>query len=84
MVTFPYDFISFLMIIYGLTYFFGKLLEKIRIPWVFSALIFGMLFSVNNPFKQFTSANEFSFMSDMGMYLLLFIIGFGIDFKRMK
>lgn len=64
------------------TFLFGRLLEKVRIPWVFSALFLGLLYSVLNLPKEIISSETFSFMAKLGMYFLLFIIGFDLNIKE--
>ncbi|MBU1151922.1 cation:proton antiporter [Patescibacteria group bacterium] len=61
------------------TFVLGRLLEKIRIPWVFAALFLGLALSFNNPFAEITSTDTFDYMAQLGMYFLLFIIGFDIN-----
>jgi len=70
---------AFLFIFIG-----GRFLEKLRIPWIFSALIIGSLLAVRNPFSEITSSPTFLFLAQLGMYFLLFIIGFEIDLKKLK
>ncbi len=67
-----------------LTFLLGKLIEKWKIPWIFSALIIGTLLAIKNPFTAVTNSPEFAFLSQLGMFFLLFIIGFEIDLKKMK
>ena len=74
----------FLSAIFLLTYLIGMLIEKIHIPWIFSALIIGFILAIYNPFSSITSSSIFDFFSQLGMYFLLFIIGFEIDLKEMK
>jgi Kef-type K+ transport system membrane component KefB len=74
----------FLSAIFLLTYLIGMLIEKIHIPWIFSALIIGFILAIYNPFASITSSSIFDFFSQLGMYFLLFIIGFEIDLKEMK
>ena len=62
----------------------GRLIEKIRVPWIFAALILGALLAVYNPFISITSSESFIFMAELGMYFLLFIIGFEINLKEIK
>jgi len=64
-----------LSLVFFLTFVFGKVIEKIRIPWVFAALFIGILMSSSNPFSSITSSESFKFLSELGMYFLLFIIG---------
>ncbi len=74
----------FLSIIFLLTFVIGKLIEKIHIPWIFSSLILGFCLAIYNPFTEIINSSTFNFLSQLGMYLLLFIIGFEIDLKEMK
>lgn len=74
----------FLSAVLAFTLFFGRLIEKIRVPWVFSALFLGLLLSLQNPFTEITSSDTFIFLSDLGMYFLLFIIGLELDIKELK
>ncbi len=67
-----------------LTFLIGRLLEKIRVPWIFSALLIGSLLAIYNPFTDITSSPTFEFLAQLGMYFLLFIIGFEIDLKKFK
>ena len=74
----------FLSVIFLLTYIIGMLIEKIHIPWIFAALILGFVLAIYNPFSSITSSSTFDFFSQLGMYFLLFIIGFEVDLKEMK
>ena len=68
--------------VFLLTLALGVLLEKIRIPWIFSALLIGLGLATYNPFSDITSSSEFRFMATLGMYFMLFIIGFELDVKQ--
>jgi len=74
----------FLGTIFFFTLILGSLLEKIRVPWVFAALILGLAFAFYNPFPEITSSPTFEFLAWMGMYFLLFLIGFELDIKKIK
>ena len=74
----------FLGIAFLLTFLIGELLEKIRIPWIFSALLIGSGLAIYNPFTFITSSPTFEFLAQLGMYFLLFIIGFEIDLRKLK
>ncbi len=65
------------------TFLAGELLEMIRVPWIFAALLFGTVLSFYNPFDSITSSDSFIFLSQLGMYFLLFIIGFEIDLRSL-
>lgn len=69
--------------LFFLTLILGKLIEKIRIPWIFSALFIGLFVSLHNPFQEITSSITFTFLAQLGMYFLLFIIGFDLDVKEL-
>ena len=71
--------ILFLAMVFLLTFLIGRLLEKIRIPWIFSSLLIGLGLAAYNPFKDITSSSAFIFLAQLGMYFLLFIIGFEIN-----
>ncbi len=60
----------------------GLLLEKIRVPWIFGALIFGLIVSFYNPMGNIPSAHLIKFLSQLGMYFLLFMIGIEINIKE--
>jgi Kef-type K+ transport system membrane component KefB len=74
----------FLATVFLLTFLIGILLKRIKIPWIFGALLVGSLLAIYNPFEAITSSPSFEFLAQLGMYLLLFIIGFEIDLKMLK
>ncbi len=74
----------FLGVTFLLIFIIGKLLEKIRIPWIFSALIIGAVMAIYNPFETIVKSQTFDFLAQLGMYFLLFIIGFQINLKKLK
>jgi Kef-type K+ transport system membrane component KefB len=78
------NFSLFLAFVYFFTYLVGRFVEKIRVPWVFAALLLGFLLAVRNPFATFTSSGTFTFLGELGMYFLLFMIGFELDLEELK
>ena len=74
----------FLGLIFILTFLIGNLIEKIRIPWIFASLIIGFFLAIYNPFEYITSSSTFTFLAQLGMYFLLFIIGLEIDLRELK
>jgi len=74
----------FLSFIYISTFLVGKLIEKIRVPWIFASLIIGFFLAIYNPFAYITSSKTFTFLAQLGMYFLLFIIGLEINLKELK
>ncbi|MCD6476686.1 MAG: cation:proton antiporter, partial [Candidatus Aenigmarchaeota archaeon] len=65
------------------TLLLGKVIEKIRVPWIFAALLLGSLLAIYNPFETVTSSETFDLLAHIGMYLLLFMIGFKLDLKKL-
>ena len=74
----------FLSLAFLTVYILGPLIEKIRVPWIFAALIVGAALAINNPFPEVVEDPSFNFLADLGMYFMLFIIGLEIDLKAMK
>ncbi|HIQ50176.1 MAG TPA: cation:proton antiporter [Nanoarchaeota archaeon] len=72
-----------LAIIYLFTFFVGHFLEKIKVPWIFSALIFGFIISITQEFQELVTSETFSFLALLGMHFLLFMIGFEIDLNEL-
>lgn len=73
----------FLALIFAITFLVGKLVEKIRVPWIFAALLIGFCLAVYNPFTAVTSSETFEFLAELGMYFLLFMIGFELDLNKL-
>ncbi len=72
-----------LTIVYLFTFVIGHFLEKIKIPWIFSALILGFIFSITTIFQGPVTSEPFSFLAFLGMYFLLFVIGFEINLNEL-
>jgi len=70
--------------IFLFTFFFGILLEKIKIPWIFAALVLGLIFAFYAPFSEIVSSETFRFLAWLGMYFLLFLIGFELDLEKIR
>jgi len=63
----------------------GFLLEKyLRMPWMFSALFLGIIFSSFGLFQSTIQDATFNVLSTMGMLFLLFMIGFNLEIGQMK
>lgn len=71
----------FLSLLFLATFLIGQLIEKIRVPWIFAALLLGAFLSLFNPFSSITSSPIILFLAKLGMYFLLFIIGFEINIQ---
>lgn len=74
----------FLALTFLFVFLVGRLVEKARVPPIFAALILGMLFAVYNPFPTMTSSEAFTFLAELGMYSLLFLIGFKLDLAQLQ
>jgi len=74
-----------LFIVYATTFYGGKLLQKVRIPWIFAALLLGTVFSLQgNWFNDIFQSGSFQLLSEFGILFLLFIIGFSINLKEIR
>jgi Kef-type K+ transport system membrane component KefB len=74
----------FLAIILLLTFLIGRLVEKARVPWIFAALLIGLSLAIYNPLPSCTSSETFTFLAQLGMYSLLFMVGFELDIKELQ
>ena len=74
----------FISIAFLFIFLFGRFLEKMRVPWIFASLFLGILLSVYNPFNSITTSDTFVFFGELGMYFLLFIVGFEVSLQELK
>jgi len=78
------DVLLLIVISYSVALGFGHLLQKyLKIPWMFAALFFGLVLSALGLFRSTFESDVFKLLETFGMYFLLFIIGFNLDFKTM-
>jgi len=78
------DVLLLIIITYSISLSIGYVLQKyLRMPWMFSSLFFGLILSALGLFKSTIESDLFRLLETLGMYLLLFIIGYSIDFKKM-
>jgi Kef-type K+ transport system membrane component KefB len=76
--------LQLVVLTYAVSLSLGYLLQKfLRMPWLFSSLFFGILLSTLGAFRTTLENDSFKLLETLGMYLLLFIIGYSIDFKKM-
>ncbi len=61
----------FLSLVFLFTFLIGKLLQKIKIPWIFAALLLGVIFAIYNPFDYITTAPIFDFLAKSFIYSML-------------
>ncbi len=69
-------------LIFSLSLLLGMALEKIRIPWLFAPLILGVIANLLHIRPEHIS--NFNFLATLGMYFMLFIIGFKLDIEEFK
>lgn len=74
----------FLSVIFLFTFFVGKLIQKLYIPWIFAALLFGLMISFVNPFSVPFESDAFVFLANSGLFFLLFLIGFELDLEKLR
>ncbi len=74
--------LEILLLLYLSALFLGSLLERVRIPWIFSAMFLGMLFSLFA--VHISEIGFFKILADLGMYFLLFIVGFEMNLREMR
>lgn len=74
----------FLGLCFFLFFLVGPFIEKIRVPWIFAALLVGAGLAIYNPFPSVVENPSFNMLSDLGMYFLLFIIGLEVDLVEIK
>ncbi len=53
-------------------------------PWMFSALLLGFVLSMFNFFSDPIKSESFQLLSTLGMFILLFLIGFNLDLGKIK
>lgn len=80
----PVNTFIFIAFAFLFTFAVGGLLERINVPWIFAALLLGAILAVYNPVGHITSSETFTFLAQLGMYFLLFIIGFEIDLGKIR
>jgi len=79
------DVLLLVCITYGVSLVFGFLLQKyLRIPWMFTALFFGIVLSVFGFFGPSIESESFQLLATLGMLVILFMIGFNLDLKEIK
>jgi len=71
-------------IVFLLTFLIGIGLERIRVPWIFGALIVGLGMAFYNPVAEITDSESFIFLARLGMFFLLFLIGFELDIEKIR
>lgn len=63
---------------------FGALIEKIRIPKIYAALFLGVLLSEISAITSVVNTTPVKLLSQAGMFALLFLLGYGLNIKKIK
>ena len=79
------ELVLLLSLIYGVNFYGGKLLQKVRIPWIFTGLLLGTVLSIQGSlFQTSLQSDSFTFLAEIGVLFLLFIIGLSIDLPAVR
>lgn len=64
---------------------FGYFINKyLKMPWMFTAVLFGMILSSFGLFADVMKSQEFLFLSKIGMFFFLFTIGLDLDLSQIR
>lgn len=73
-----------MVITYAVSLLFGSLMQKyLKMPWIFASLFFGLVLSGSGIFRPTIESDSFKELATLGMYTLLFMIGFNFELKKM-
>ena len=79
------DILLLIVISYGVSLGLGYFMEKyLRMPWMFACLFFGLVLSATGVFRTTIESDVFNVLESFGMYFLLFLIGFNLDFEKIE
>lgn len=71
--------ILFIGLFFAATSILGVIIEKIRVPWMFAAMFIGFGLAVHPVSLSADSLSHLQLLSDIGLYMLLFMIGFDLN-----
>jgi len=71
-------------LIFLITFVSGRYIERIRIPWIFAALLLGVVATLAGWHIPLADQGIFAFFAQLGMYMLLFLVGFEMDTTLLK
>jgi len=73
------------ILIYAVSITAGYLVDKyLRIPWMLTAVLFGMTLSSFGLFSDVIQSADFQFLSKMGLLFFLFTIGIEIEMEQFR
>jgi len=82
---FTEDILLLMVVVYSVSLVFGYLLEKyFRMPWMFASLFFGLGLSATGLFKSAVESEVFNTLESIGMFFLLFLIGFNLNLRKIE
>lgn len=74
----------YLLVFYLAINLAGWLIEKVKIPRIYAALFLGILLGTTSWVKQFVGFSAVTWLSQLGMITLLFLLGFGLNLKTIR
>lgn len=79
------DIILLIALTYAVSISAGYLMEKkVKIPWMFAALFFGIFLSALGLFKDAIQSESFQTFASLGLLFLLFLIGFNFRPEKIR
>jgi len=73
------------IVTYLVIIFIAKWINKVfRLPWMFTVVILGLIFSATGLFHEQLQSENFLFLSKMGMLFFLFTIGADLEWNRIR
>lgn len=82
---FTEEILLLMVVVYSVSLVFGYLLEKyFRMPWMFASLFFGLGLSATGLFKSAVESEVFKTLESIGMFFLLFLIGFNLNLSKIE
>lgn len=74
----------YIALFYIIVNFGGAVIEKIRIPKIYAALFLGIALSTNTPILALVKTPFIQQLSNIGIFTLLFMLGYSLNFTEMK
>jgi CPA2 family monovalent cation:H+ antiporter-2 len=73
------------IVTYLVIIFIAKWINKFfRLPWMFTVVILGLIFSTTGLFREQLQSDNFLFLSKMGMLFFLFTIGVDLEWDKIR
>jgi Kef-type K+ transport system membrane component KefB len=79
-----YMIFAYLAGFYVVTNIAGLLIEKLRIPKIYAALFLGVFLSNVSQVAQVLETSTIGTLAQVGMFSLLFLLGYGLDLNKIK